>query len=66
MLRLKSQPFAFDRIIPMKYADALAKAPKSDSAFLWWLVDRLVYVYKESPNVDFVLRLKSIAEKLES
>ena len=25
-----------------------------DSEFLQWISERLVYVYKESPNVDFV------------
>lgn len=32
-----------------------------DKEFLEWLVDRLVFVYNESPNIDFVLKLKSIA-----
>jgi hypothetical protein len=30
-------------------------------AFLEWLADRLVHVYKENPNVDFVLSLRSRA-----
>jgi hypothetical protein len=34
--------------------------------FLEWLADRLVYVYKESPNVDFVLSLRKRAEQAES
>ena len=34
-----------------------------DKEFLDWLADRLVYVYKESPNVDFVQKLKAIAKK---
>ena len=33
-----------------------------DREFLLWLAERLVYVYRESPNVDFVLKLKAIAE----
>ena len=37
-----------------------------DKDFLLWLVDRLVEVYKESPNTDFVLKLKSIAIKTGS
>ena len=32
--------------------------------FLHWLADRLVHVYHESPNTDFVLRLKEIADSL--
>ena len=34
----------------------------TDKEFLNWLVDRLVHVYGESPNVDFVHKLKAIAE----
>lgn len=30
----------------------------NDPDFLDWLADRLVYVYGESPNVDFVLALR--------
>lgn len=37
----------------------------TDSEFLSWLRDRLIYVYGESPSVDFVLRLGEIIEKLE-
>lgn len=33
----------------------------SDGEFLRWLVDRLVLVYGESENVDFVHRLRKIA-----
>ena len=33
----------------------------SDKAFLNWLADRLVYIYGESPNVDFVNKLRCIA-----
>ena len=33
-----------------------------DSEFLNWLADRLVHVYGESPNVDFVLKLREIAK----
>ena len=36
----------------------------TDKEFLEWLRDRLVYVYNESPNVDFVWRLNEIIEKL--
>jgi hypothetical protein len=34
---------------------------QTDAEFLSWLADRLVKVYGESPNVDFVLRLRAIA-----
>jgi hypothetical protein len=34
--------------------------------FLSWLADRLVFVYKESENVDFVLRLKHEAARSET
>lgn len=36
-----------------------------DKEFLNWLADRLVNVYNESPNVDFVLKLKQIADNME-
>jgi hypothetical protein len=36
-----------------------------DAAFLDWLADRLVHVYGESPNVDFVLRLREISNLLK-
>jgi hypothetical protein len=39
-------------------------AATRDAQFLDWLVERLVQVYKESPNVDFVLKLKEIANNL--
>jgi hypothetical protein len=34
----------------------------TDKAFLQWLASRLVNVYHESPNVDFVLKLQRIAD----
>ena len=37
-----------------------------DAEFLRWLVDRLVNVYGESPNVDFIHKLKSIYNRLEN
>lgn len=37
----------------------------TDSEFLNWLYARLVSVYDESPNTDFVVRLKEIADKRE-
>jgi septal ring factor EnvC (AmiA/AmiB activator) len=33
--------------------------------FLNWIADRLVYVYKESENVDFVLRLRELANEIQ-
>lgn len=35
----------------------------SDGDFLMWIRNRLVNVYGESPNTDFVLRLQQISEK---
>jgi hypothetical protein len=34
----------------------------NDREFLNWVADRLVHVYGESPNVDFVRKLREIAE----
>lgn len=34
----------------------------TDSEFLTWIRDRIINVYGESPNVDFVLRLGEIIE----
>jgi hypothetical protein len=34
----------------------------TDHDFLMWLSDRLTEVYHESPNVDFVQKLKKIAK----
>jgi hypothetical protein len=34
----------------------------TDKEFLSWIADRLVYVYRESPNVDFVQKLRRIAD----
>ena len=35
-----------------------------DICFLTWLSNRIVTVYEESENVDFVQRVRRIAEKL--
>lgn len=35
----------------------------TDSEFLTWIRDRIVHVYGESPNVDFVLRLGQVIDK---
>lgn len=37
--------------------------PLTDREFLTWLSERLVHVYDESPNVDFVHRLRRIADR---
>jgi hypothetical protein len=38
----------------------------SDREFLYWLAERLVNVYGESPNVDFIQRLRTIAYGYDS
>jgi hypothetical protein len=38
----------------------------TDAEVVSWIADRLVYVYGESENVDFVLRLRAIALRLET
>jgi hypothetical protein len=35
-----------------------------DYKFLEWMADRLVAVYGESPNTDFVQKLRRIADRL--
>jgi hypothetical protein len=35
----------------------------NNADFLEWLKDRLIYVYHEPENIDFVLRLKKIIEE---
>lgn len=37
----------------------------SDAEYLRWLRDRLIYVYSESPNCDYVKRLERIIEHLK-
>ena len=37
----------------------------TDSEFLNWVADRLVHVYHESDNVDFVLKLRRMAKQAE-
>ena len=37
---------------------------KNDAEFLLWIADRLVFVYGESPNIDFVLKLRKIARAM--
>jgi hypothetical protein len=41
----------------------LGRGKMTDKVFLLWLRDRLVHVYNENPNVDFVARLEEIALK---
>lgn len=38
----------------------------TDKEFLNWIIDRLIHVYGESPNVDFVHRLRKIVKSLEN
>lgn len=38
----------------------------NDKQFLNWIIDRLINAYNESPNVDFIHRLRKIADKLEN
>lgn len=45
-------------------AEKIYELPNSDGEFLNWLADRLVYVYKENPRVDFVLALRRIASAI--
>lgn len=51
------------------YTDERVEDPKchrhsktADSEFLNWVADRLVHVYHESENVDFVLKLRELAK----
>lgn len=37
----------------------------NDIEFLRWIAYRFINVYDESPNVDFVLRLRHIAQQME-
>jgi hypothetical protein len=34
----------------------------TNKEFLHWIANRLVNVYKEHPNTDFVLKLKEVAD----
>lgn len=38
---------------------------ETDAQVLTFIADRLVYVYDESPNVDFVQRLRKMAREAE-
>ena len=38
----------------------------NDKDYLYWLADRLVNVYGESPNVDFVRKLVSISNSMST
>lgn len=33
---------------------------------LQWIYDRLIYVYGESPNMDYMIKFKAIIESLKS
>lgn len=41
----------------------MEKRTPNDSDFLNWVADRLVHVYGESENVDFVRRLRILARE---
>ena len=43
-----------------------AAGRNADTTFLHWMADRLVHVYHESPNVDFVRKLHTIADSLDA
>ena len=45
---------------------SMSKNKMSDKAFLTWLKDRLIIVYHESPNADFIIRLDEIIESLSA
>ena len=36
------------------------------SEFLYWLAKRLVHVYGENENTDFVLKLKEVAKTVQN
>jgi hypothetical protein len=38
----------------------------TNKEFLHWIANRLVNVYKEHPNTDFVLKLKEVADNQSS
>jgi hypothetical protein len=43
---------------------AESKDSQKAAKLVSWVADRLVNVYGESPNVDFVLALRALAEEL--
>ena len=47
-----------DAVLPVPIADALA--------YMGWLQDRLIFVYNENPNADFVLALKRHTETIRA
>lgn len=49
--------------IDQLHEDTRGRGPDED--FLRWIAERLVNIYGESPNVDFVLRLREMAAKEE-
>ncbi len=42
----------------------LKEIDMTDVEFLKWIEERLIHVYKESPNVDFIHRLRSIIDNM--
>ena len=38
----------------------------NDRDFLCWLEDRIIHVYGENPNVDYLIRLRKVALKQDT
>jgi len=49
------------RPITITTAPAVPSDRAKNSEFLLWIADRLVHVYGENPNVDFVLKLRALS-----
>jgi hypothetical protein len=47
-----------------KYEQNPAEWSEEDTKFLRWLRDRLIYVYKEDPNTDFVHKFERLIETI--
>lgn len=57
---LYGKALATARLVMALVHPAIERA-RREGEFLEWVADRLVHVYGESPNVDFVHRLREIA-----
>jgi len=58
------QPFNVDNLLPYRASGTKSIEQKQyDADFIDWLADRLVYVYGEPDNVDFVLKCRRLAEE---
>lgn len=51
-----------DSCSPFPFAPVDPREVERRQRHLHWIADRLVHVHGESPNVDFVLRLREIAD----